>query len=435
MSRDGSRGSTGVRGGTRGGNTRSNAIPQVQQPDLQRGGNTRSNGSRNGVRTDRNRDRNTDVRGGRNGGTRSTYTPPGATGRGATGTYRQAPDGRVYVESGRQRRNHSPYERGRHRYRNNYTTYNYNYFYNYHYGSPRLYNRYHRVRWYDDHRRHYPYYRPSSFININVVWPWERRYRQRWRPRYTYRQTVYVEAGWGNGYRDAEVEVQTYYSQEVRKAGRRSAEIDIYIDQLDIYENGQYLGTVRDIPRELGRVRATVHRDGRVKLNRDIFIVGDSYSGFELISTRYYDGFVLDHYRGKHGYRVGEVDLYRERVHKKRRSELFRPNDFNGFVPISVLPEDVDWLTDYGQGSVSAYYYGDDPDVFYGSYGDGYSDYGDTNRPYYSQRGNSQGQPLSAPALQPRTTDPLQLSDDQQFNTQNGATIRLKRDTQIQRIR
>ncbi|MEM6644753.1 MAG: hypothetical protein AAF730_00725 [Bacteroidota bacterium] len=427
--RGGSRGSTGVRGGTRSGGSTSLTAPHSQQPDFQRGS-SRSNGTRSGVRTDRNRDRNTTVRGGRNGGgTRSTYTPRGSTGRGATGTYRQDRAGRVYVESGRRQRGHSPFERGRHRYRNNYVTFNYNYFYNYRYGSPSLYKRFKRARWYDYHYRKYPFYRPSSFININIVWPWQRRYRQRWRPRYTYRQTVYVEAGWGNRYRDAEVEVQTYYSQEVRRAGRNSAEVDIFIDQLDIFENGRFVGTVRDIPRELSRVRATVSRDGRVRLDRDIFIVGDSFSGFELISTRYYDGFVLDRYRRNDGYRVGEVDLFRERVFTKRRSELFRPNDFNGFVPISILPEDVDWLTDFGQGSVSAYYYGDDPDVFYGSYGDG-----DLSQPYYSQR-DSQGQPLTAPSLQPRTSDPLQLTDDQQFNTENGATIRLRRDTQIQRIR
>lgn len=327
------------------------------------------------------------------------------------------------------------------------------YYKRYHHTRPDVYRHYQRPKIYFHHRR------PNVYVNIDIRWPWKRRYQAGWAPRYVYKQVVYAEADWGHRtpwYRDAELDVRTHYRQEVRYANDRYAEIDIHIEAIELYEDGYFLGEVRRIPNSLGRVRAKVYRNGRVTFNRDMFLLGDSYSGFEMISTRHYEGYILDAYHRSHGYRVGKVDLYQERVVKKRRSRLFNPHDFNGFVPISLLPENTDWLIDAGLGAVTAHYYGDDPDYFYGGSDDYYDDYSYRAAPQADKRvstlpravprTSTNGTNASAPApkVVPRqgtrggeaaqNATPLRLEDDQAFKTQSGATIRLKRQTEISRV-
>ena len=258
---------------------------------------------------------------------------------------------------------------------------------------------------------------------VDVAWPWEYRYRQGWQPRYRYRQVVYTEAGWGRGYRDARLDVRTEYRHRVRRATHRKAELDLYIDRIVLYENGRFLGEVHRIPDHLRRIRATVYRHGRVDFDRDVFLLGDRYSGFELISTRHYDGYLLDAYQRAHGVRAGVLDLWRERVVSVSHSRLFDPYDFNGFVPISLMPDDPRWLFDYGYDSVS--YYDD-------GYGGGYYD-----APYYSQGEYSQGARGTADVQRRREngrSGALRQEDDQRYRTERGADIRLQRETEIERL-
>lgn len=310
---------------------------------------------------------------------------------------------------------------------------------------------------YEDSRRGGPVYVPPKAsrydrprVRVDVVWPWVHRYNRGWAPRYEYRQVVYVESGWARQRYDARLDVRTVYRHRVRYASRDRAEVDIYLDRIELYEDGYFLGEVDRIPSNLGRIRATIYRSGRVRFDRDVFVVGDPRAGFELISTRHYDGFILNAYHRSHGYRVGVLDLRRERVVPVRYSRLFDPYDFRGFVPISLLPDDTGWLCDYGYESPTRYYWGDD-DAYYYGYSDGYDDDG-YDAPYYSRQAPpgdarredappSDERVAPAPDVRfrgqqaPGTVEPLRRSKEDAFQVERGdARVRLKRESEIKRI-
>ncbi len=231
----------------------------------------------------------------------------------------------------------------------------------------------------------------SSHITLGITWPWVHKRHRHWSPRYRYRQVVYVNAGYGRRYRRANVDVRTYYRHRVRHATHDYAEIDIEVDEIEIFRSGRFYGKVDRIPGKLRKIRATVWSDGRVEFDRNVFLLGDTESGFEMLSTRYYDDYLLNSYRNGHGMRVGELDLYDERVRSRKRSRLFRYQDFNGHVPISLLPDD-DRLFDYGFGSEYSDYYND-------------SDYGG-----YVRR------------------------DERSYSGPGGAAIQFQRETQVERL-
>lgn len=202
--------------------------------------------------------------------------------------------------------------------------------------------------------------RGGIHVDIDIAWPWPRRHRRSWRPRYQYRQAITVRAGWGHHrHREARIDVRTRYRQRVRSASPHRAVVDIVIEAIELYADGQYLGRVDRIPRRLSHVRATIYRGGGVTYERDLFLVGAPEVGFELIATRHYDRYVLDAYRSGHDIEVGVLDLQYGEVVPVRRSRLFHPARFEGFVPISLLPEDPTWRYDYGHGAISARYRGD----------------------------------------------------------------------------
>ena len=281
-----------------------------------------------------------------------------------------------------------------------------------------------------------PVYRPKHKHRPNVVirpnlyvdfhWPWEYRYRRHWRPRYRYRQVVYVEVGWGRKHRTSRVDVQTYYRHSVRYATRDYAEIDIEIEAVEVYEDGRFIGKVHQIPYALGHIRATVYRSGAVDFDRDVFIVGDPYVGFEMISTRHREGYVLDTYSRRDDLEAGRLDLRSERVYPVAYSRLFAPNAFDGYVPISLLPEDQAWLYDYGYDAVSAYdreydYYGD------AAYGDDYDGVTVAGGAGISFR--AEGASGAAVVRTPR-----KRTEDRSFRAESGAQIRLKREMEIERV-
>jgi hypothetical protein len=260
------------------------------------------------------------------------------------------------------------------------------------------YRRYHHD-WYRHHRARLWHRR------VDIHWPWVYRYERRWRPRYQYRQIVYVEVGFGSRYRESQVEVRTVYRHRLLFADARRAELEIEIERLELYDGDLFLGEITRIPDHLARFGATVFRNGEVRFDRDVFVVGDAFAGFELVSTRNYGGYVLDHYRERDGYRAAALDFRRRSAVPVGRSRLFRPFDFDGFVPISLLPEDADWLYDYGYGAVSAHYDDYGPDLYYGS---------------SAHLGRLGAQPLSR-------------EDEQRFFT-GGTQVRLVREASISRI-
>ena len=311
--------------------------------------------------------------------------------------------------------------------------------------------RYERDRRY--HRRHYKRryhrkkrYRPfilRPFIHVDIRWPWVHRHHHGWRPKYIYKQVIYVDAGWGHsGHRQSQIDVRTHYYHELRSATDNKADIDIYIEKLELYENGRYIGEITHVPERIGRIRATVYRNGEVQFDRNVFVVGNTYTGFEMISTRYYDGYLLDSYRRGHGMRVAVLDLNRRRAVPASHSYLFDPHNFDGHVPVSLLPENTGWLLDYGNASFSANYYDHDPYYYggYKEYGNEYNDpyYGDdyyeedyyqddAGRPYYSVRSTVAEGNFDI-AAQAKTYN-------QNYKTSFGAQVKVKRETEFVRVK
>jgi hypothetical protein len=307
-------------------------------------------------------------------------------------------------------------------------------------------NKHYRKRHYKRRKHQRPnYYKPFVIrprINIDIRWPWVHRHHHGWRPRYRYRQVVYVNAGWGQQRRRSQIDVRTYYYHELRHATNDRAEVDVYVEQIELYEDGRYLGTIDHIPERLGRTRATVYRNGEVRFDRDIFVIGDSYAGFELVSTQFYNDFVLDAYRSSHGLRVGKVDLRRGRVVPTSYSRLFQTRDFQGHVPVSLLPEDHSWLLDYGNQSFSGAYYEDDPYYYggYNGYGEEYEDayHGDDyyEEDYYvDEQGRPNYSVQSTVAEANFGVKPLTRVRDRNYTTSFGASIHLKREAEFVRIK
>ena len=286
-----------------------------------------------------------------------------------------------------------------------------------------------------------PVYHHRPHIQINVNWPWQNRYRRKWKPHYRYRQVVYVNVGWGKRYRQAQIDVRTEYHQRVRYADHRKAVVDIYLDKIEVYEDGYFFGEVVRIPDHLSHIKATIYRNGDIVYDRDVFLVGDPRSGFEMISTQHYDGYVLDHYQRSHGYKVGRLDFRRRRVESRRYSRLFDPYDFHGHAPISLLPEDR-YLADYGYESVSYNYYTEDCDPYYGgNYDDDYYDYYEDGG--YSRHSPQYNRPNSAAPTHDRQTvqasiaasGPIKLSDNKTIQTRGGVSVSFQREGQLERIR
>ncbi len=273
-------------------------------------------------------------------------------------------------------------------------------------------------------------YRPNTVVSpklqVNIHWPWEFRYRRSWRPRYRYRQVVYVEVGWGGRHRRAHLDVQTYYRHTVRYATHEYAEIDIEIEAVEVYENGRFLGSVHHIPYELARIRATVFRDGSIRFDRDLFLLGDAYAGFEMVATRHVRANTYDAYARGEMIVAGRLDLRRERVYPLAYSRFYHPREFDGYVPITLLPEDRQWLYDYGFDAVSAYdreyeYFGRED---YGDDYDGVTVVGGVGLSFQAEKTTG-----TAIARVPRRN-----TEDRNFRIEGGVEVRLKREMEIERV-
>lgn len=289
--------------------------------------------------------------------------------------------------------------------------------------------RHHRPRYqrpvYRHHHKRYRRYKrhllDRPYVHIDLDWPWEHRYRTGWKPRYRHRQVVVINVGQGPRARRSHVEVQTDYYHRIVRADRRRAVVDLYIDRITLYDRGRFIGEVDRVPQSLGRIRATIHRDGYIEYDRDVFLVGDPYVGFELIQTRHYRDYVLGAYHRDHGYRAGVLDLRRGRVETVRRSRLFDPYGYVEYAPLSLLPEQDGWLLDYGRQSFSGAYYERDP-LYYGGYyndeyyEDDYYDYGaGGDAGYYG-------------------VQPLTRTDRDRYATRDGAAVVFQRESQFIRV-
>lgn len=206
--------------------------------------------------------------------------------------------------------------------------------------------------------------------------------------------------------------METQYSHRVVSSNDQMAELEIQIEAIDLYYEGRHLGSVDYIPEDLRTVYATIYVDGQVRFDREVFVLGDPRVGFEMVSTPFYDGYVLDEYRRGDGYQVGRLDLRSGSVYRVRSSRLFDPFAASGYIPISLLPENDGWLWDYGADAISAAI--DDYDYYYGPDG-----------------GRSAGRYDGSTGFQ---SEPLYSADEYAFRTRAGADVSIKRDTEIQRI-
>ena len=299
----------------------------------------------------------------------------------------------------------------------------------------------HRTTRYDHRYRYqkpvYHHWRPR--VHVDVWWPWTYRYKRHWKPRYKYRQNVYVEVVWGNRQhyrRKVALDLRTRYHHNVVYANSDYAIVEINIDAIEIYQNGRFYGEVDRIPRQLREIEATVYRDGYVEFDREVFLLGDPRSGFEMISTPYYgDGYILDAYEYGHDFKVGRVNLRRGRVDMRRSSRLFDPYNPNGYAPIALLPEDASHLVDFGYESVSYNHNGGDRyDPYYGGYYDDYNDNAYQDNPYYNRYGNNSVTPYAAPQNQRTPFTAPGLNAEGKIETRHGYDIQFKREGQLERI-
>ncbi|MBX2820027.1 MAG: hypothetical protein KTR29_10115 [Rhodothermaceae bacterium] len=292
-----------------------------------------------------------------------------------------------------------------------------------------------------------PVYNHRPHIQVNVTWPWQNRYHRKWEPHYRYKQVVYVNIGGRKNYRRSRIDVRTDYHQEVRYADHGKAVVDIYLDRIEVYKDGYFYGEVYRIPDHLSHIEATIYRNGDIVYDKDVFLVGDPEVGFEMISTRNYDGYVLDYYQRSHGYKAGKLNFRSRRVESRRYSRLFDPYGYNNYAPISLLPEDR-YLADYGYDSVSYNYYDDDYDPYYGgSYDDDYYDYYDDGSYYrYDQysapRQGTYGKAPDYPNYNKQTVQariaasgPIKLNNNKSVKTRAGVSINFEREAQLERIR
>lgn len=219
---------------------------------------------------------------------------------------------------------------------------------------------------------------------------------------------MYVQSNYGSRTRTSQVELETQYRHRIVSSNDQMAELEISIEAIDLYYEGNHLGSIEYIPEDLGTVYAKVYANGEIQFDREVFIVGDPYEGFEVISTRYYNGYVLDEYKRGDGYRAGKLDLRSGTVYRVSSSRLFDPYAASGYIPISLLPENEGWLWDYGSEAMSAGL--DNFDFYYGTAGVGLN----SGSTYQSESRLS--------------------SDEYQFRTRAGADVLFRRDTEIQRI-
>jgi hypothetical protein len=291
-----------------------------------------------------------------------------------------------------------------------------------------------------------PHYNPNRYrsrpvARVDVFWPWEARFNNGWSPRYVYRQVIRTDDGFG--WQDNRfLEIRTTYRQRVLGAGPRFADVEVRIERLEVFEDGYYLGRVTRFPSRFSQIQARIDRSGRIVFDGDLSLVGNSRVGFELVRTRHYGGFVYSHWRRGHELDVARVNLRGNRVESVRWSRLFDPFGRDGFPPFSILPDNNDWLLDFGPFGLSSSVYDsrfDDPwgysqndRYFYGS-GNQRNTYPQFDQPYALDGGQvgfgSQDQAQS-PVQPPR----MQQQNEEVLSAPSGQQFRIQREREVQRL-
>jgi len=215
------------------------------------------------------------------------------------------------------------------------------------------YDRYAHKRYVYKHRRYHRHHSRGVSIGFYIRIPTVRWHVGHSR-RYAYRQIV-------SGHPAGDVEVVSTVRRKIRNVHREYVDVEFELVRLDLSSAGRFLGTVDRFPGDLRRMRAKIYRDGFVQFDRMLYVVGNDYDGFELLSTRYCGGDL-----GRASYdcldpKAGEIDFYDERVHSTRYSRLLPLVQTGRSVPVALVPDEeylgFQYMVGYG-GSSDGYYSG-----------------------------------------------------------------------------
>lgn len=173
--------------------------------------------------------------------------------------------------------------------------------------------------------------------------------------RFAYRHFV-------TGHPAGDVEIESTFKRRIRHVRHDYVEVEFELDRIAVSSAGQYLGDADAFPGGLRTIRAKIYRDGFVQFERMLYVVGNEYDGFELLSMRHCGDPVrasIDCLRP----RAGEIDFYDRRVHGTRYSRLLELSRHGRAVPVALVPDEEYLGFQYVMG------YGSSRDGYYsGSY-------------------------------------------------------------------
>lgn len=199
------------------------------------------------------------------------------------------------------------------------------------------------------HRRHSHGVSIGFYIRIPTI-----RWHVGHTRRFAYRQIV-------SGHPAGDVEVVSTFKRKIRGVHREYVDVEFELDRIEVVSRGQFLGEADRFPGSLRTMRAKVYRDGFVQFDRMLYVVGNDYTGFELLSTRYCGGDLTRAAYECLDARAGDVDFYDERVHSTGYSELLGLAQSGRAVSVALVPDEeylgFQYVVGYGRSS-DGYYSG-----------------------------------------------------------------------------
>lgn len=259
---------------------------------------------------------------------------------------------------------------------------------------------------------------------------YDRYWGSSWSPVLRYRQRVRVESDRHYGYGSSVLDIRTSYRQRVSGGYSSGDRVEVRIERIEVYQDGRYLGYVDyyDLPRDFDHVTATRMRNGELRLDDDLLLVGEASVGFELIR---FDG--NDFYGSwRRQYDALSLDLRRSSTRRVGYSRLFDPYAYRGYVPVSIVPDLQDDFYGYNGG-------------YYGQSGSGYDQPGYSRDGYEgpvqgrSPRGCTDGSgTVNTPSSRPQggsvegRSAPARSPRNRTVTLPGGQTVQVERETSVE---
>lgn len=259
---------------------------------------------------------------------------------------------------------------------------------------------------------------------------YDRYWGSSWSPVLRYRQRVRVESDRRYGYGSSVLDIRTSYRQRVSGGYSSGDRVEVRIERIEVYQDGRYLGYVDyyDLPRDFDHVTATRMRNGELRLDDDLLLVGEASVGFELIR---FDG--NDFYGSwRRQYDALSLDLRRSSTRRVGYSRLFDPYAYRGYVPVSIVPDLQDDFYGYNGG-------------YYGQSGSGYGQPGYSRDGYEgpvqgrSPRGRTDGSgTVNTPSSRPQggsvegRSAPARSPRNRTITLPGGQTVQVEREASVE---